>query len=37
MIVGWAMFAIIVVIDIALYALVVSYFDGTWDRIHNDY
>jgi len=34
--VGWVLFLIILGIDIAVYAMISMYMDGTWDRIHGD-
>lgn len=36
MILGTAYFITILIIDIAIYLMIDSYLDGTWDKIHND-
>ena len=36
MIIGTIYFIIIISIDIAIYLMIDSYMDGTWDKIHND-
>ena len=36
MIIGTIYFIIIFSVDIAIYLMIDSYMDGTWDKIHND-
>ena len=36
MIIGTRYFIIIISVDIAIYLMIDSYMDGTWDKIHND-
>ena len=36
MIIGTIYFIIIISVDIAIYLMIDSYLDGTWDRIHDD-
>ncbi len=36
MIIGTIYFIIIISVDIAIYLMIDSYMDGTWDKIHND-
>ncbi len=36
MIIGSVYFIVILSIDIAIYLMIDSYLDGTWDKIHND-
>jgi|TARA_R110002124_G_C8836921_1_gene505205 hypothetical protein len=33
---GWVMFLIIIGVDIAIYAMVSMYFDGTWKKLTED-
>lgn len=33
---GWVMFLIIIGIDIAIYAAISMYFDGTWKELMED-
>ena len=36
MILGSVYFIMILSIDIAIYLMIDSYLDGTWDKMHND-
>ena len=36
MIGGTIYFIVIIGVDIAIYLMIDSYMDGTWDKIHND-
>ena len=36
MILGSVFFILILFIDIAIYLMIDSYLDGTWDKMHND-
>ena len=36
MIGGTIYFIVIIGVDIAIYLMIDSYLDGTWDRIHDD-
>ena len=36
MIIGTIYFIIIISVDIAIYLMIDSCMDGTWDKIHND-
>ena len=36
MIGGTIYFIVILGVDIAIYLMIDSYMDGTWDKIHND-
>ena len=34
---GWVIFLIVILVDIFIHAIIISHFDGTWNKIHSDY